>query len=65
MSNENEEHTLIKIFNFLEGKLNIKLEWPIPNMTKMMCNYCSEEIIVAIIMSQSNTVHIIPVSTQH
>ena len=29
MNNENEECAHIKILEFLDGKLNIKLEWPI------------------------------------
>ena len=28
MNNENKEHTRMKILAFLDGKLNIKLEWP-------------------------------------
>ena len=28
MSNENEERALIKNLKILDGKLNIKLEWP-------------------------------------
>ena len=28
MNNENEERALVKVAEFLDGKLNIKLEWP-------------------------------------
>ena len=35
MNNENEERARIKFLKFLDGKLNIKLEWP--NMCVCVC----------------------------